>query len=163
MTNYRDRVLATMEQVAKPIALCGWSMGGLVALMAAEVSECAALILIEPSPPGEVQGFAPDAPLEEGRFDPEVVYGTFPRGVASQLESSLARGERKRGISVPRVSCPTLVVSGDEFAEERGAPVAALYGAEHAHFSRLDHWGLVTSLEVRQRISRFLKNHNSPP
>lgn len=157
MDDYADRVVAASKELGKPVALCGWSIGGLVALMAAEAMDGAALVLIEPSPPGEIQGFSPHAPLEEGPFDPEVVYGTFPRGIPSRPESNRARGERKRGISVPRVTCPTLVISGDEFVAERGVPVAALYGAEHAHFRGLDHWDLVRSAEVRGRIATFLQ------
>lgn len=157
MDDYTDRVVAASEQLGKPVALCGWSMGGLVALMAAERVGCSAVILIEPSPPGEIQGFVPDAPLEEGTFDPEVVYGAFPEGVAPRAESSLARGERKRGISVPTLSCRTLVISGDEFREERGTPVAAFYGAEHEYFTGLDHWDLVRSAEVQERVATFLQ------
>jgi pimeloyl-ACP methyl ester carboxylesterase len=156
MDDYADRVVAAANRLEKPVALCGWSMGGLVTLMAAEATDCAALILIEPSPPGEIQGFAPNAPLEKGTFDPEVVYGTFPGGIPSRPESSAARGERKRGISVPRLTCPTLVISGNEFVEERGVSVAALYGAEHAHYRGLDHWDLIGSAEVRARIATFL-------
>ncbi len=157
MNDYADRVVAASEKLRKPVALCGWSMGGLVALMAAETIDCSAVILIEPSPPGEVQGFVADAPLEEGTFDPEVVYGAFPEGVVSRAESSPARGERKRGISVPTLGCPTLVISGDEFREERGDPVATLYGAEHEVFVGLDHWDLVRRAEVRERIGIFLQ------
>lgn len=157
MHDYADRVTAVSHQPGNPVALCGWSMGGLVALMAAEATDCNALILIEPSPPAEVQGFLPDALIEHGTFDPEVVYGAFPSGISSRPESTLARGERKRGISVPNVRCPTLVISGDEFMEERGLPVAALYEAEHAHFPGLSHWDLVRSDEVRERIASFLR------
>ncbi|HVF52360.1 MAG TPA: alpha/beta hydrolase [Actinomycetota bacterium] len=157
MDDYRDQVVAACKKTGKPVGLCGWSMGGLVALMAAETIDCSAVILMEPSPPGEVQGFVPDAPLEEGTFNPEVVYGAFPEGVACRPESSLARGERKRGISVPLLRCPVLVISGDEFREERGTPVAALYGAEHEYFAGLDHWDLVRSAEVQEKIATFLQ------
>lgn len=157
MDDYRERVVAASNKRRKPVALCGWSMGGLITLMAEGAIDCSALILIEPSPPGEVQGFVSDAPLEEGTFDPEIVYGAFPEGVPSRAESSLARGERKRGISVPTLSCSTLVISGDEFREERGTPVAALYGAEHEYFAGLNHWDLVRSAEVQERIATFLQ------
>lgn len=157
MDDYAARVVSASRKLSKPIALCGWSMGGLVTLMAAEATDCKALILIEPSPPAEVQGLSPHAPIGHGTFDPEVVYGAFPSGISSRPESTLARGERKRGISVPNVRCPTLVISGDEFMEERGVPVATLYGSEHAHFEGLSHWDLVRSAKVREKISAFLQ------
>lgn len=137
-------------------AVCGWSMGGLVALMAAQEVEPFALVLLEPSPPGEVQGFDPAAVVEPGIFDPQTVYGRFPTGIASRAESSVARSERKRGISVPEVPCRTLVVSGEEFQEERGESVAAFYGAEYVHFHGLDHWDLVLRDEVRKAVAAFI-------
>ncbi len=59
---------------------------------------------------------------------------------------------------MPTLSCPTLVISGDGFREERGASVAALYDAEHQSFAGLDHWALVRSAEVRERIAAFLRS-----
>jgi pimeloyl-ACP methyl ester carboxylesterase len=156
MTDYRDRVLAAIRGIDGPITLCGWSMGGLVALMAAQETTISSLVLLEPSPPGEVQGFAADVELERGTFDPEATYGAFPVGVPSRSESSLARGERKRGISVPEVGCPLLVISGDEFVLERGEPVASFYGGKHLHCPGLDHWDLVQSSDVRAAIALFM-------
>lgn len=157
MNDYRQRVVSAIASMKGPVALCGWSMGGLVALMAAEKVKPAALILLEPSPPGEVQGFDAGARVEPGTFDPEEVYGPFPGGIPARPESSLARGERKRGISVPAVACPMLVISGDDFPEERGSHVADLYDAEHRHFPGLNHWDLVLRPEVREAISSFLR------
>ena len=156
MTDYCDRVVVCMSELDRPTALCGWSMGGLVTLMASQQVPPAALVLLEPSPPGEVQGFDPDVTIEPGAFDAEAVYGRFPSGIASRAESSLARGERKRGISVPEVGCRTLVISGDEFQKDRGESVTALYGAEHLHFCGLTHWPLVTRQEVRKAVASFV-------
>lgn len=161
MTDYCDRVVACMKNVIGGAALCGWSMGGLVALMAQRHVAPACLVLLEPSPPGEVQGFNPAARVEPGTFDPEDVYGRFPAGVASRPESLLARGERKRGSSVPEVRCPTLVVSGDEFYGERGEPLARFYRAEHLHFPGLSHWDLVLRPEVRRAIVSFISAQGS--
>ena len=69
-------------------------------------------------------------------------------------ESSLARAERKRGISIPSLPCPALVAYGDEFAEERGHALAAHYGAEELHLPGLDHWGLVLDERVREELGR---------
>lgn len=126
MNDYRQRVVSAIASTKGPVGLCGWSMGGLVGLMAAHEAQVAALVLLDPSPPGEVQGFDASATVEPGIFDPEEVYGPFLDGIGARAESSLARSERKQGISVPKVDCPALVISGDEFREERGSPVAAL-------------------------------------
>jgi hypothetical protein len=47
------------------------------------------------------------------------VYGSFPSDMRARPESLFARAERKRGISVPSLPCPSLVIYGDEFP--RGA------------------------------------------
>ncbi len=112
--------------------------------------------LIEPSPPGEVQGFDADVAMVAGTFDPDDVYGRFPAGVPARLESSLARAERKRGISVPELPCPSLVIYGDEFGDERGTPIASLYGSEERDFPGLDHWDLVRNSRVREAIADYL-------
>jgi dienelactone hydrolase len=155
MRDYADEVAACAHSLPRPLALCGWSMGGLVALMAAEHVRPDALVLIEPSPPAEAQENA-DAPLETGTFDAEAVYGTFPPGVAARPESMLARAERKRGVSVPSLPCRCLVVAGDEFPEERGTRVAHVYDAELRHFPGLSHWGLVRSAAVRDAVADWL-------
>ncbi len=82
-------------------------------------------------------------------FDPEGVYGPFP--VRARPESTLARAERKRGISVPSLPYPTLVVTGDDFREERGA-VAAHYAAEQLDLGGRNHWELVLGKETVRRI-----------
>jgi pimeloyl-ACP methyl ester carboxylesterase len=159
MDDYCNQVVSAMVSAGDPVALCGWSMGGLVALMAAQRVRPTALVLLEPSPPGEVQGFDARAAAGPGTFDPEEVYGLFPGGIRARPESSLARGERKQGIRVPKVECPTLVVSGDEFPEDRGESVAALYGATLQHFPGLSHWDLVMKTEVREVVALFLMSH----
>jgi dienelactone hydrolase len=159
MDDYRDRVVAVMRSTQGPVALVGWSMGGLVALMAVREVQPRALVLLEPSPPGEIQGFDPQAPTDPGTFNPENVYGPFPESMPARPESSLARGERKQGIAVPAVDCPTLIVSGDEFREDRGERVAALYRARHQNCPGLSHWDLLLRTEVRESIASFLLTH----
>lgn len=153
--DYAERVVDAAGRLAQPVALCGWSMGGLAALQAAPRVRPHSVILIEASAPAEVQGFHPEVPNEEGTFDPEEVYGPMP-GVAARPESLLARAERKRGISVPSLPCPSLVISGDAFRHERGRPVADLYGSELRDFPGLDHLDLVRDHRVRDAIADFL-------
>jgi pimeloyl-ACP methyl ester carboxylesterase len=156
MSNYAAVIVRAAEWLPRPLALCGWSSGGLAAMMAARQAEADLLILLETSPPGEVQGFDESVPLEPGTFDPEETYGAFPPGMRARPESSFARGERKRGISVPSLPCPALVVSGDDFPEERGTSLAAHYGAEELRFPGLDHWGLVLDERVRAALAGYL-------
>jgi pimeloyl-ACP methyl ester carboxylesterase len=154
MSNYAAVIVRAAEWLPRPVALCGWSSGGLAAMMAARQAEADFLILLETSPPGEVQGFDESVELRAGTFEPEETYGAFPPGMRARPESLLARGERKRGVSVAELPCPALVVYGDEFPEERGRALAAFYGAEERAFPGLDHWGLVLDESVRDYVSR---------
>ena len=156
MLNYEAVVTATAAPLPQPRALVGWSMGGLVAMMAARRVQPAALVLLEPSPPAEVQGAHPEVEVRSGAFDPEAEYGPFPPGVRARPESSLARAERKRGIGVPALDCPTLVVHGDEFSPERGADLARLYGADELHVPGASHWDLVTDAGVRASVAAYV-------
>ena len=156
MSDYAERVVAAARVLPQPVALCGWSMGGLVTLLAAAAVRPHRVILIEASPPGEAQGFYPDVAPAAGTFDPESVYGRFPEGVRARPESTLARVERKRGISVPRLPCHSLVIYGDEFRDERGPPIARLYGSAERDFPGLGHWDLVRDPRVREAIADFL-------
>ncbi|HSL65523.1 MAG TPA: alpha/beta fold hydrolase [Gaiellaceae bacterium] len=156
MLNYEAEAARACDGVARPLALLGWSMGGLVAMMAARRVEPDALVLLEPSPAGESARFDEDVVLEEGTYDPEQAYGPFPPGVRARAESSLARAERRRGVSVPSLPSRTLVAYGDEFAQERGVGVARCYAAEELHVPGLDHWGLVRDPGVQGRVAGWL-------
>jgi hypothetical protein len=155
MENYAAAVAARSWLLPRPVALCAWSMGGLAAMMAAERAEPAGLVLLEPSAPAEVRGEHAVDPAE-GAFDPETVYGPFPPGVLARPESSLARAERERGISVPALPGRTLVVYGDEFAEERGRALARRYGTEELEIRGASHWDLVLRPDVRAQIAARL-------
>ncbi|MGH3005350.1 MAG: hypothetical protein ACRDOS_05515, partial [Gaiellaceae bacterium] len=67
-----------------------------------------------------------------------------------------ARDERKRGLSVPSLPCPSLVVYGKDFPDERGARIAGLYGSDQLAFDDLDHWGLVLDQRVPEALARSL-------
>jgi pimeloyl-ACP methyl ester carboxylesterase len=156
MSDFADRVVAAASELPRPVVLCGWSMGGLVALQAAQRLSPHSVVLLEASPPAEAQDSDPSVELGEGLFDPEELYGPFPVGIRARPESLLARAERKRGISVPSLPCPSLVIVGDVFRDERGQRIADLYGSEVADFPGLDHWGLILDDRVRETISRWL-------
>ncbi len=148
MLHFANAVVREGRKANRPVAVVAWSMGGLAAMMAASELELACLVLLEPSASEEIQGRHPDVPLDTGTFDPELVYGEFPRP-----ESSLARAERKRGISVPGLGCPSLLIYGREFAEERGRRLAAFYGSDELSFPDLSHFDLVRNAEVRRASS----------
>jgi pimeloyl-ACP methyl ester carboxylesterase len=157
----RDYANAAVTAAASPVpdaivALCGWSMGGLVALMAAPIIRPVALVLLEPSLPAELAGHLPNVPLNAGTFEPAELYGRWPEDPPTRPESSLAMGERKRGVSVPSVQCPLLVVAGKTYGDQRGSPVAAFYGGELAYFPHLHHVSLVREVAVRTTISDWL-------
>lgn len=155
MRDYARLVAGACRSAGDRVAVCGWSMGGLVAMMAAVEADVDALVVLEPSPPAEVQG-TDDVPDTTGTFDPEVVYGAFPPGVAARPESYRARADRKRGVSVPRLPGRSLVVYGDEFAQDRGRAVAGFYEAGEAAFPGLNHWDLVLDARVRDRVFEFV-------
>lgn len=142
-------------------AVVGWSLGGLAAMLAAQARPPGRLVLLEPSPPAELQGRDESVEPRAGTFDPEDVYGPFPPGIRARPESLRARDERKRGISVPGLPCPTLVGYGDEFPDDRGRAVAAHYGTDEAYFPSLDHWGLVLDARVRVAVRDYLSRSTS--
>jgi pimeloyl-ACP methyl ester carboxylesterase len=156
MADYARIVVSEGRQLPRPLALVGWSTGGLVAWMAEHELRPDALVLVEPRPPAELQGRHEGVPLESGTFDPKAVYGPFPPGMKARKESLLARSERKRGISVAVPDCPTLVVSGKEFADERGTAVAEFIGAGEVAFPELDHWDLVLEVRVVDAVADAL-------
>lgn len=162
MRNYEAAVACRAGLLPRPLVVCAWSMGGLAAMMAAHRVDALALVLLEASPPGEVQGFDGALPLEPGTFDPEEAYGAFPAGMRARPESSLARTERKRGISVPALPGRTLVVSGRDYPVERGSALASFYGAELVEVPEAGHWDLVREPAVRARVAARLNGARSP-
>ena len=153
MADYAASVARAAVVGPRPLVLCGWSLGGLAVLMAAERARPDRVWLLEPSPPSEVQGLDPQVPLVPGTFDPQAAYGAFPEGVSSRPESTFARAERKRGVSIPTLSCPSIVVYGREFPEVRGRAISAFYASEAMEFPDLDHWGLVLDRRVPQALA----------
>ncbi|HEU5192239.1 MAG TPA: alpha/beta fold hydrolase [Methylomirabilota bacterium] len=151
MAQYADAVARAAQRLEHPVVVVAWSMGGLAAMMAADSAD--ALVLLEASAPAEVQGVHRDVRPAPGVFDPEAEYGAFPDGVRARPESSLARAERKRGISVPEIACPVLVVYGDEFADERGRRLVERYGAREVALPGKSHWDLVRDPDAIRAVA----------
>jgi pimeloyl-ACP methyl ester carboxylesterase len=160
MDDYASAIAGSAARVPGSVAVCGWSMGGLAAMMAARESQPDHLVLLEPSPPAEVQGTDKAVELAGGTFDAEEAYGAFPPGIRARRESALARAERKRGIAVRSLPGRTLVVDGKSFPDDRGRRLAAHYGAEELEFRDLDHWGLILDRRVPRAIASWLGAHH---
>jgi pimeloyl-ACP methyl ester carboxylesterase len=152
----RAAVRAARESRCATVALCGWSMGGLVALLAAGMMQPAAVIALEPSPPAEIAGVHANIAIEPGTFDPDEVNGAWPDNPPTRRESGWALAERQRGISVPTVSCPLLVVASRTYATTRGRPIADFYGGDLLEFPDLHHVSLVDEAAVRTAILSWL-------
>ena len=165
MDDYVERVQSaawgTQSQARRddehtPVVLVGWSMGGLVAMMAAARRTPAALVVVEPSVPAEVGGVHPSVALEDGTYGADV-YGSVAAAEQSRRESLRARSERKRGISVPALPCPTLVLAGRDYRDERSRPIAEHYGATLLEYPRLGHADLVTDPAVAEDVAAWVR------
>ena len=133
MEDYADDVCRVLEELRRPAVVAGWSMGGLVALMAAARGSWSACIAFGPSAPArEVD---PTVPLRTGEFGPEE-YGitsldpNAQRGMSDLVreerllalsslskESRMARDQRRRGIVIESLPCPLLLITGSRDRE----------------------------------------------
>ena len=162
MLNYEAAVACAAGLLGAPLTLVGWSMGGLASMMAVHRVAVDALVLLEATPTAQVgTDVAKLAPLEPGTFDPEPVYGPFPPDMPVRRESSLARAERERGVSVPSLPRRTLVVAGRDFPELRGTRLAAYYDADLLEFPDAGHWDLVRDPAIREAVRDQLMRSTS--
>lgn len=158
IADYAASVVRAAAPLPLPLALVGWSLGGLVAMVAAHRVRPDALVLLDASPPLEVQGLR-DIDPAPGTFDPVDAGGSPPPGMRYRRESSLAMGERDRGVSVPSLpeGVRALVVYGSAFAHDRGPVLAAHLGAEALDAGAVSHWDLVLEPPIRERVARWLR------
>jgi pimeloyl-ACP methyl ester carboxylesterase len=162
MSDYADRVVD--EAGEDGALLCGWSMGGLVAMLAAQRQQLGALVLLEPSQPRQLGRSDPSVTPVAGTYDAESMYGPLPTGTRHRPESLFALGERQRGVDIPRIPCPLLVVASGSYPVARGSDLVDHYGGELLEFPDLDHAGLVREPEVAAAIAHWLTRlGNEPP
>jgi pimeloyl-ACP methyl ester carboxylesterase len=160
MQDYASDVIDCAAQFRHPPILLGWSMGGLVALMAAAAIGARAWVGLGPSAPARAR--REGALLRTGEFGPEE-YGIVDRDTERQpsmpdldleerrialaslgRESRLARDERSAGIAIAPPGAPCLVVTGgadESWPRHRyqDFPLAADFIA----IEGVSHWGLV--------------------
>ena len=155
MEDYVDQVVIAAGGIHDRPVLVGWSMGGLVAMMAAARLRASKLVLIEPSPTAEIVGEHPEVEIpESGTYGAEV-YGGLG-GLSERPDSAVARAQRERGISIPELPFKTLVISGDDFPEVRGSLLAARSHADEMYYAGYDHVRLVRERKVRRAIAGWL-------
>lgn len=160
MQDYVDDVQAVTRDLARTPIVVGWSMGGLLAIMAAAVGLGRACVALAPSTPAERRDSG--APLRPGTFGPEE-YGITSHDPRAQptmddldleeravalaslgSESRLARDERKAGIVIDALPCPLLVVTGEadhDWPRSRYAGMRLV--ADWLEVAEASHWGLV--------------------
>ena len=165
MGDYADDVVALARSLGRPPVLVGWSMGGLVAMMAAAGSGAVACVALAPSMPARVRN--PTIALRPGVFGPEE-YGIVGRDPDHQPmmpdldreerlvalgslgpESRLARDERQAGVVVEKLDCPLLVVTGSADTQWPRARYHGLHlPADALEIEGASHWGLVLNRRV---------------
>jgi pimeloyl-ACP methyl ester carboxylesterase len=180
MADYADDVVALARALRQPPILIGWSMGGLVALMAAAACRARACVGLAPSAPTRTSDAS--IPLRAGVFGAEE-YGIVDRDPDRQpamldldrderrialeslgLESRLARDERKAGIALGDVPCPVLIVTGTadtQWPRQRYADLP--FRADRLEIVGASHWGLVLNrrllLEMGSAVGGWLEKN----
>jgi pimeloyl-ACP methyl ester carboxylesterase len=160
MRDYTADVGRLVEQLSRRPVLIGWSMGGLVAMMAASTGGVTACVGLAPSMPARTVEHA--LPLRSGVFGAEE-YGITSRDPDDQpampdldleerqialaslcSESRFARDERQRGIVVESLPIPLLILTGSadrQWPRERYRDFWLT--ADHLTVDGASHWGLV--------------------
>ena len=162
MHDYAVDVLNLVAQLKKRPILIGWSMGGLVGMMAAAAGCATACVGLAPSTPARITDTT--LPLRSGVFTAEE-YGITSHDLDDQpampdldreerqialaslnSESRFARDERQRGIVIESLPVPLLILTGaadHQWPRERYRDLWLT--ADHLTVDGASHWGLVLS------------------
>jgi pimeloyl-ACP methyl ester carboxylesterase len=160
MRDYAADVRALAQQLRRPPVIMGWSMGGLVAMMAAADGVAAACVALAPSTPARRAD--PTVSLRPGEFGPEE-YGIRDRNPDGQRampdldreeriiglnslgrESRLAKDERQAGVVIESIPCPLLIVTGTADTQWPRERYHSLWlKADYLSVEGASHWGLV--------------------
>ena len=173
MSDYANDVTAVAEQLPETPVVMGWSMGGLVAIMAASSGRARACVGLAPSTPALERDDSVE--IRRGVFGPEE-YGIISEDPAEQPampdldieermialasaspESRTARDDRKAGIVVTSLPCPLLVVTGSQDeAWPRSAYAEMRLPADYLESSGASHWGLVLNRRLLPELSSLV-------
>jgi pimeloyl-ACP methyl ester carboxylesterase len=160
MADYAADVRLLLSQLPGRPVVMGWSLGGLVALMAAAEGGVSACVALAPSAPARAR--EAQAQLRSGVFGPEE-YGLTRDGVINQrampdldadeqaiaiaslcADSRYARDDRQAGIVIERLPCPLLIATG---TADRQWPLSRYedlwLSADYCSADGSSHWGLV--------------------
>lgn len=182
MDDYTADVRTLAQQFKRPPIVMGWSMGGLVALMAAAEGVAAACVALAPSTPARQRQAS--AVLRSGEFGPEE-YGITSDDPEQQpampdldpeerrialaslgRESRLARDERQAGIVMTALPCPLLIITGTaDRAWPRQRYTDLWLTADYLSVEGASHWGLVLNRRalatVIPAVMRWMGQHDA--
>lgn len=170
MGDYVKDIHEACKQLEQIPILIGWSMGGLLAMMAAAKFGATACIALAPSTPAREANS--NVELRTGFFDsseydilspdpdnqpamPDLSLDERKIALASlRKESLLARTERKRGIFLDSLPCPLLIVTGshDEYWPKKCYDNLWLQ-ADYIDIEACSHWGLVLNNQAVSRMA----------
>ncbi|MEX2237187.1 MAG: alpha/beta fold hydrolase [Dehalococcoidia bacterium] len=177
MGDYVEDLARVAGGLGRAPVLFGWSMGGLVVQMYANMrTQLPAVVLFAPSPPLAVQGEGSRAeaagiagivrPEDYGvdindRSGGEAMFDLSEFEVAAVrpglgFDSGLARRERKIGIDVLPLAVPTLVVHGARdafFPPSVCREVARYHHGTTIEHPNAGHWGVVASREIVKELA----------
>jgi len=181
MQDYADDVMEAVRLLDRErgVVLMGWSMGGLVAMMAAGGCEARAVVGLAPSAPATERN--PDKVIQHGEFGPEE-YGITSDDPREQRampdleidervialaslgrESRYARGERAAGIVIDSLPCPLLIATGSADALWPRSRYDGLHlPADHISATGASHWGLVLNRRTVSVLAREVSMWLSP-
>lgn len=161
--NYADDAIAAATALGGPVVLLGHSLGALIAMRAAvRLPRVAGLLLVAPSPPGNMPGVAAVPPVPDGALVPppaeavaaaRFLGGSRPTGFAAYLaalspESPRALNDRyalRVAVDPARLAAiPSLVVEAGRDDAERhpagqDAAISRFLGGEHLLLPSMPH------------------------
>ncbi len=158
---YADDVVAAAQSLAAPLVLVGHSLGGLVAMAAAMRTPLAGLVLVAPSPPGNLPGARALPAVDEAQLRPtparsEVLERFLGGHDGPHVDACMARlcPESPRALnqryllSVPidatLITAPTLVIEagldcGLRHPAGQDQAIADFFGGEFTHLAGAPH------------------------
>lgn len=180
LSDYVSQVSASVSKDASPLVLVGASMGGLIALAAAQQHKPAALVLINSVPPKGVPWPRPDSkpsppvvrwangPLQETRdsmpdSDEKTIQFAWKRW---RDESGAVLTALHAGVDLPNPTCPTLVVISEKDTDippETSLALATRLHADVYRYVDMSHVGPLLgkrATEVAQATEHWLTAHS---